>query len=652
MPLNRLKDQVFTKHGLSFLFVSLLWVPFASPWHRVPAIAGIYCSLIVIGLVWLLRVWKGWGDLADSRSEAGGWLPVLGYGVLLGMLLDLYRVPTPRGVGNLVVTIIVVFASILALHFESRIEFFFRGHRRLGQGLLLLGVILITLLLIGCNLRAKWGLIDDHEIMKFLYLGSNGQVQLADIPRLLIEQTEVGIIGVRFRPSYFALRLLETSLWGDRPEVWYAVRIAMYAVAALLFWLALYAWIGIVPATMVSIYCLSLGYWADIWCRLGPAETYCVVGTALFAYGGLRLTEVTKPSEAVDKSGTHWWGLVISGTVVASGSKENFLLLVPAAWFIGLVLWRQRRLNWGAAVALMVLTTWGAFLVVRILMGIGAAGMDVYGGSVSSSHRLHLLTKVTVSVLLSIGWQNWLVIAATVGCVAWMMDDRGRKNDFLKNVAQLFVCSLMLLLLYASQYAFYDGKWPCGNRYDFPGALAVPLFWVTFAFFSLKIFEAIGLHPGIRSTVRAGLLVGLCCLVSLTGFDSLVSKCCRNASLTNDFSRKFDLVTRELSADPERPLVLVCCKSPWCYEPVDSVRRFLTARGLQNPLFLMIEENVSQTPFERRLFASLERASLQGHRRRRFLPLSELGVSGEPFVLGLGCSPRVAWGTNLGFLTW
>ena len=79
----------------------------------------------------------------------------------------------------------------------------------------------------------------------------------------------------------------------------------------------------------------------------------------------------------------------------------------------------------------------------------------------------------------------------------------------------------------------------------------MPLFWVTFAFFSLKIFKVIGLHPKIRNTVRAGLLVGLCCLISLKGFDSLIGKCCRNAYLTNDFSRKFDLVTRKLSAAPE-----------------------------------------------------------------------------------------------------
>jgi hypothetical protein len=212
-------------------------------------------------------------------------------------------------------------------------------------------------------------------------------------------------------------------------------------------------------------------------------------------------------------------------------------------------------------------------------------------------------------------------------------------------------CSL-LLLLYASQYAFYSGHWPCGNRYDFPGVLAVPLFWVTLAYFLLKIFQAVGLHPDVQYAVRAGLLVGLCCLVSLQGFHTVSGRCCKNAYLTNDFSTKLDRVAGSLSADPNRPLVLVCCKAPWCYEPVDSVRRYLAARGLNNPLFLRIEENVSQSSYDETLYATLERVSSQGDRRRRLLPLSELRTDSGPFVLGLGCPPNVPWGTSLGFLIW
>jgi hypothetical protein len=614
--------------------------------------AGIYCALILIGWIWLRNSWKGWKNIPDSPSEADGWWPLLGYAILVGMLLDLYRVPTPRGVGNLLLTVILALVTVLALRLESPIEGFFSRHKRLGQGLLLLGVGVISFLLIGCNLKAKWGIIDDHEIMRFLTLGSGGQVALTDIPRVLLQDTEVGSLGVRFRPSYYTLRLLETSLFGDRPEAWYAVRIAMYAVSVLLFWLSLFCWIGILPATIVSAFFISFGFWADIFCRLGPGETYCVLGTALFAYGTTRLVRDPQTDAGACPQAVCWWGVITLGTVVASGSKENFLLLVPVAWLTALVLWRQGRFRTISAIAVLLMTVWATYLTYRVIAGVAAAGSDVYGGSVSSTHRLYLLASMTGKIFVSIGLWHLPVIAATVGGVAWLINDRGEAKEFLRNVAQLLVCSIAFLLLYASQYAFYDGKWPCGNRYDFPGVLAVPLFWVTFAFFSLKIFKVIGLHPRIRNTVRAGLLVGLCCLISLKGFDSLIGKCCRNAYLTNDFSRKFDLVTRKLSAAPERPLVLVCCKSPWCFESVDSVQRFITARGLQNPLFLMIEENISQTAYERGLSASLQRASLQGDPSRRFLPLSELRIKGEPFVLGLGCSPRVTRGINLGYLIW
>jgi hypothetical protein len=349
------------------------------------------------------------------------------------MLLDLFRVPAPRSAFTLLLTIILACAVVLILHLEPRVRFFFSVHKRLGLGLLLLGVLLVTFLSIGCNLKAKWGIIDDHEIINFLSLGSNGQVGLTEIPRLLVEQTEVGKITNRFRPSYYTLRLIEASLWGDRPEIWYAARLVMYAVSALLFWLCLYSWLRFLPAALVSIYCLSLGFWADIWCRLGPGETYCVLSTALFVYAGLRLVNAPQPGAKTGNSEFYLWGWVILGTVAASGSKENFLLLVPAAWFIGLVLWRQGRFSWIAATAMLLLAAWGTFVAVRVFLGVSGAGVDVTGGSVTPGHRVRLFWNVIERTLVPVGWWNWAAIAMAIAGVSLTIDDRTRVRKIFRN---------------------------------------------------------------------------------------------------------------------------------------------------------------------------------------------------------------------------
>jgi hypothetical protein len=79
----------------------------------------------------------------------------------------------------------------------------------------------------GPFVSAKFGLIDDHEILRFL--GPNHVVRFWDIPRLLITKTEVGQWGTssRLRPIYYILRLVETALWGDHAGLWYLTRIVL-----------------------------------------------------------------------------------------------------------------------------------------------------------------------------------------------------------------------------------------------------------------------------------------------------------------------------------------------------------------------------------------------------------------------------------------
>lgn len=77
---------------------------------------------------------------------------------------------------------------------------------------------------------ADFGMIDDHEIVSFL--GRKNQVKISEILPL-IQQWSVET-NARFRPGYYALRILEAFFIGGHPSLWYADRLLLASVSALI----------------------------------------------------------------------------------------------------------------------------------------------------------------------------------------------------------------------------------------------------------------------------------------------------------------------------------------------------------------------------------------------------------------------------------
>ena len=140
--------------------------------------------------------------------------------------------------------------------------------------------------LIGELANSKIGLTDENDLPQ--YVGTRGQISFADIPRLLVEKTDLGQFGQsqRFRPFYYVARLTETALWGLNGSYWYRWRIVMFGmVIAAMFWLCTQC-VGVVLGAIITAYTLSLPMWVDIWTRsTGPSEQYTSLGTAIFALG-------------------------------------------------------------------------------------------------------------------------------------------------------------------------------------------------------------------------------------------------------------------------------------------------------------------------------------------------------------------------------
>lgn len=177
----------------------------------------------------------------------------------------------------------------------------------------------------GPNLGSWFGLIDDHETIK--YLGPDRVLYVSEMPGFLLD-TEVGhpFEARRFRPIYYSLRLIETALWRDNVAIWYGMRMAAFAgfVALMAYYFIKYFGWGMGGA--LSFATLAAPYWADIFGRLGPPENYTVPAMGLVAFGLSGLIG-TGRSAGIGSAGR--WLALLFGCLIAIGVKENYLFLLP-----------------------------------------------------------------------------------------------------------------------------------------------------------------------------------------------------------------------------------------------------------------------------------------------------------------------------------
>lgn len=278
------------------------------------------------------------------------------------------------------------------------------GSKRVGHG----GRLAIAsggLLVLFCGLgyylfgqlrNAKLGLVDDHEILRFL--GTDHLIRFVDIPRILLTQTEVGDWGneSRFRPVYYTLRILEAMIHGDQAGQWYLTRMVLVVVTAFgfAFLLLRITFVrangvarnaaAVVLAAVTGLFVLTMPAWTDIAMRLGPSEIYVGVGLMLFAFGA---HEIWLAREA-------WWGWAsfFVGYFLAVGSKEDCVLLVVP--LIGLLLLRfpYGKRAWIAATVGVCCTLFTGLVAWGVVHGSAVSGGDIYGNT--RSVRLFLANLI------------------------------------------------------------------------------------------------------------------------------------------------------------------------------------------------------------------------------------------------------------------
>ncbi len=447
--------------------------------------------------------------------------------------------------------------------------------------------------------HAQLGLIDDHEVIRFL--GATGVVRLEDVPKILYTQTEVGQWGhaLRLRPVYYLLRILEASLWGDRAGLWYLTRTfavaGVGAGAAFVVLRALYrrtlsasrAIIAIVFAVVVGGLALTLAAWSDIATRLGPSEVYVGVGLVVLAIGA---TEAYLRPESM-----LGWILLFVGIVIVAGSKEDgVLLIVPVAIIYWLRFGRVRR-QWMVA----TLGFLGLAFTLYIAIGVGLAtfhaGADMYGNGRSllgfndALARDYYLNATFAFFLVALAWD---VLHRPRAAVPVGATDTSRPVSFLlRNKLTLAAATCLYLVLgdafFYQNYILMDGGFSPA-RYAFLSQVATLGGFVVILMIVTRL-------PALEWRMRTIIAIALVAVIVISPLDANIAWAVRarvtSAALSQASQDIHDEIRAGVTDIAQHPgaQVILLADHPFDYERVFALPQFLAFYGAANPVFVVAD---------------------------------------------------------------
>jgi len=513
------------------------------------------------------------------------------------------------------VLLLVLLISWCAAHFQWSILEWLKNHRFL---VIIFFSVIISLALFGRDLQAQWGVIDDHEIMSFI--GTRGYLPLTQIPNKLL-QTEVGKPGqaLRYRPTYYFLRLLETSLWGKNATLWYATRLVILITSLSLAWLLLQKWLGFYVSGLFLTYLLSFSYWKDIFARLGPGETYAVFGLTLFCWC---FYQICTSLAGLQKNRLRWelLGLAV-GSLICVGSKENFLLLLLPFLFLFVFAWRKKKLTLTLASLAVVTTAFFILVGASVIIATQRIGQDVYANLATPISRI----KVLAAGVKTSQSKEMMVAIGLVGVLlAYLYLGSPETSKIIASTKKTLFWLMLLWTIYLSQYVFYNGVWPNANRYDFPGMLVLPFFGLIVLLLIEKILKEVDVSLVIRKGLRAGVLLSFSFAIVTSGFAQIEAAVKQNVQETTAFTQRIKQITDRVRQHPAA-YVVVESSNAWDYEATVSYERFLRAYQVTNPLVLRIHSyspSSASTALEKQIASILViKSSLGGN---GYDPLSNL----------------------------
>jgi hypothetical protein len=477
--------------------------------------------------------------------------------------------------------------------------------------------IAMSFLLIGRQVyQANWGLIDDHEVFKFL--GSGLHLSPGDIWSTLLAKTEVGTFQGRFRPSFYLVKVAETSLFGANVHLWYLANVAGFAIFLGSIWWFMRRFTGIWLAGVLTAYISLLPLWAGVWSRLGPSEIggAACVGAMIFAayfvfFSG---NPRTRNINAV---------MLTLATLALVGMKETFIPLAGATAAVFLLALIRKQLSLLVVVLLsLVVLAFIGWIALVVSRQVAAAGTDYYANSIGLWPVLVFAAKGLFSAIQRT-W--WLYVIPILFLTILNIVPRRPLSVWIRGSWIALGAYGFLVATYVAQCALYRSKFPVDSRYDFPAMLLVPLTCCILACdVSWKVRTSFSEKAANYAQLAAAAFLFFAFELSSAYSDKarpLAAAVQANIATTNAFYTELQNALRVAESAPERPIILEAY-GPGTYEAVSSLAAYLSALGARNHISVRLHPAGASYG---KLYDSLEEtlSRLQTANTGGFTPLQE-----------------------------
>ncbi|TGN18298.1 hypothetical protein [Leptospira idonii] len=454
--------------------------------------------------------------------------------------------------------------------------------------------VILTLFLFGQNLKASWGIIDDHEVF---YLNDKYISEKGSFFDTVWTYSEVGKFGdfPRYRPAYYMIRMAETLL---QPDVfgWYLFRLFIFAFFLFVCMLLLSEYFSVFNSLLIVIWFVSFGYWGDIFTRLGPGEIYCTLGVSLFLYGII--------CESRMKHSHLWVYLISLGDIIAAGSKENFIFLTPVLLYY---LWRHRH-KWNWNFLLLILSVFFNLIVFSSVAIYILKTADIYGME-DPQQKSSLLKRLFLNSYVIFSFS---VLVVTFYVLRLYRLVSHRKMDWKSLFLMIF-----FFLTVIFNIIFYSGYWPQYNRYDFPGIILIQMTLLV-ALYSLLRYPA-SFFSDRKLALQVFLSILMILLIRPLDALSVRKESEKNAIRTSQFWNQLNSVSSYANKEPDSVWV-IAVNQPYDFEFFDSSLRYSKQLRIDIPKVLWMENVSSGNEHEAGLVSDLNLRSETGIEEYNVIP--------------------------------
>lgn len=264
---------------------------------------------------------------------------------------------------------------------------------------------------------------------------------------------------LRWRPSYYTMRYLETMLWHNNAFAWHLTRLIGISSGIYLLCLSSIKIIGPATGSLLGIALVFSPVLNDFAQILGPAETYCFFGLSLWAFGCTGLLEwfgllKNECFQARNKMSSGWHAfLVLIGSVIAAGSKENLvILMLPNLWMLYKSMSLQKSIITGRNTKIMLGIASSSMVPMAIFLAnlYFNSSKDIYSKSLSPG-----IWEMIEYIVNSFSIGGLLVSCATIFTLGKsIVDRRLGRNDII--LAFLLLMSIWSVYVNRQIIPFYS----------------------------------------------------------------------------------------------------------------------------------------------------------------------------------------------------